>query len=122
MILADTSIWIDHIRQGGRATSELLNHADVAIHPIVIGELACGNLPNRPVFLKLLKSLPQVKVALDSEVLGLIESKRLMGRGLGWSDAHLLASALITEGIAIWTRDVDFDDIANELKVGRDRG
>jgi len=119
MILADTSIWIDHIRRGGSATTEWLGNAAVAIHPIVIGELACGNLPNRPVFLRLLSSLPQVKIAIDAEVLALIESKRLMGRGLGWPDAHLLASALITDGVVIWTRDLDLHEIANELKVGR---
>ena len=105
MILVDTSIWIDHLRNGDECLVALLNENKVLLHPFIIGELACGNLSNRTEVLRLLKDLPQAAIATDSEVLFFIERHRLMGRGIGYIDAHVLASASLAEQTHLWTRD-----------------
>ena len=104
MILVDTSVWIDHLRRGNERLKSLLHDDQVLCHPFVIGELACGNLRNRNEVLYLLEALPGVPVADHTEVLHLIDAHRLYGQGLGWIDAHLLASALLT-GCELWTSD-----------------
>ena len=104
MILVDTSVWIDHLRRGNERLKSLLHDDQVLCHPFVIGELACGNLHNRNEVLYLLEALPGVPVADHTEVLHLIDAHRLYGQGLGWIDAHLLASALLT-GCELWTSD-----------------
>jgi predicted nucleic acid-binding protein len=105
MILVDTSIWIDHLRIGDECLVTLLNENKVLLHPFIIGELACGNLSNRTEVLRLLKDLPQAAIATDSEVLFFIERHRLMGRGIGYIDAHVLAFASLAEQTHLWTRD-----------------
>ncbi len=97
MILIDTSVWIAHFRSGGTALSKLLNDSVVLTHPGVIGELACGNLKNRKGILADLTALPVAAVASDDEVLHLIDDRQLWGRGLGWIDTHLIASALLSD-------------------------
>jgi predicted nucleic acid-binding protein len=104
MILVDTSVWIQHLRQGSPALSRHLTEGQVARHPFVVGELACGQIKNRSEILGLLTSLPCAEVATHEEVLQFIDTYRLMGKGLGYVDIHLLASAALT-GIAIWTLD-----------------
>ena len=104
MILVDTSIWVDHLRKGNKRLTTLLNDTQVACHPFVIGELACGNLKNRRRILDLLADLPRVDLAQHSEVLELVETRKLSGQGIGWIDAHLLASALLS-GTPLWTAD-----------------
>ena len=104
MILVVTSVWTDHLRQGEPALVQALMQTQVAIHPFVVGELACGNLRNRQNLLELLQALPTVKTAMDHEVLQFIESHKLMGRGIGYIDAHLCASARLA-GFKLWTRD-----------------
>ena len=104
MILVDTSVWIDHLRQGESALVQALMQTQVAIHPFVVGELACDNLRNRQNLLELLQALPTVKTAMDHEVMQFIESHNLMGRGIGYIDAHLCASARLS-GFKLWTRD-----------------
>ena len=83
MILVDTSVWIDHLRQGEPALVQALIQTQVVIHPFIVGELACGNLHNRQNLLELLQALPPVKTAMDQEVMQFIESQKLMGRGIG---------------------------------------
>lgn len=104
MILVDTSVWVEHLRHGLPRLATLLLEGEVLIHPWVIGELACGNLRNRSQVLELLQGLPAATVARDAEVLLLIERERLMGRGIGYVDAHLLASALLSH-CRLWTQD-----------------
>lgn len=104
MVLVDTSVWVEHFRQGKIGLDDLLNEGQVACHPFVIGELACGNLKNRFQILSLLSTLPTALVAEHDEVMQFIETHHLMGKGLGFIDAHLLASALLT-GIPLWTLD-----------------
>ena len=104
MILADTSVWVEHLRHGLPRLATLLQGGEVLIHPWVIGELACGNLRNRSQVLELLQGLPAATVASDAEVLHLIERDRLMGRGIGYVDVHLMASARLSH-CRLWTQD-----------------
>ena len=105
MILADTSVWIDHLRRSDRQLSAALAANVVLVHPFVIGELACAALPNRAVLLAKLAALPQAPVAAHAEVLALVERCALSGLGIGWIDVHLLASALLAGHAQLWTRD-----------------
>lgn len=120
MILVDTSVWIDHLRSGESALVTALEGAQVLMHPFVIGELACGNLENRAEVLKLLGDLPASPTAMDSEVLGLIERRALMGRGIGYIDAHLLASTALADDARIWTRDQRLAVAAADLELAFD--
>lgn len=104
MVLADTSVWIEHFRHGNPLLAARLEDGLVLMHPFVSGELACGNLKNRAVILSDLHALPPAKPASNAEVLRLIEDRRLWGRGLGWIDAHLIASALLSN-CRFWTMD-----------------
>jgi predicted nucleic acid-binding protein len=96
MTLVDTSVWIDHFRKDNPTLKDLLEHGKVAVHPFIIGELACGNLRNRSEILHLLGELPQATVAEHYEVMSFLEAHKLYGTGMGWIDAHLIASALLT--------------------------
>jgi predicted nucleic acid-binding protein len=103
------------VRNGLQALIQLLNSTQVAVHPFVIGELACGNLKNRAVMLNLLKKLPTVQYAQHEEVLYFIENNRLMGRGIGFIDAHLLASVALSGHSLLWTRDKRLGIAAEQL-------
>ena len=104
MILADTSVWIDHFRKANPQLQDLLIASRVIIHPFIIGELACGNLKNRKQILEDLGTLPQAALATYEEVIHIIETNRLWGEGIGWTDAHLTASALLSNCF-FWTLD-----------------
>jgi len=116
MILADTSIWIGHLRKGNDDLSFLLEQGTVMIHPFIIGELACGSMVNRREILGLLETLPRATVAGHTEVLHFVESKRLYGQGVGWMDAHLLASAMLSHSL-LWTLDNKLGRLAKSLGV-----
>ena len=113
-MLVDTSVWIDHFRRGDPALKALLLRDEVECHPFVIGELACGSLRRRSEVLSLLQSLPQVPLGDDDEVLEFVERHRLMGRGIGWVDAHLLVSASLA-GALLWTRDRRLFEVARRM-------
>lgn len=105
MILVDTSVWVAHLRGGVPALIERLNAGDVLMHPMVIGELACGTIPERQRWLNEWLALPQIKERTHREALGLIESRRLMETGIGFIDAHLLCAAVLHGEARLWTRD-----------------
>jgi predicted nucleic acid-binding protein len=115
VILADTSVWVEHLRAGDRALVALLDAAMVLVHPLVIGELALGNLRQRDIVLQALADLPHARVATDAEVLHFIERHALFGRGIGYVDAHLLAAVRLTAGAAVWTRDKRLHGVAVQL-------
>ncbi|MDO9386542.1 MAG: type II toxin-antitoxin system VapC family toxin [Thiobacillus sp.] len=117
MILLDTSVWIDHLRQGDAQVASALQSGLMLTHPFVIGELACGQLKSRAEILGLLAALPQARVAQEQEVLFFIERHGLMGRGIGYIDAHLLTATALTEGARLWTRDKRLDSLARELEL-----
>ncbi len=112
MVLVDTSVWVRHLREGDPNLERLLNDGEVMCHPFIVGELACGNLKNRHEILSLLQLLPLATQATHEEVLQFIEQNHLMGKGLGYIDVHLSASAVLT-GVPMWTDDKRFND-ANE--------
>ena len=116
LVLVDTSIWVSHLTRGNNALRALLERGEVSCHPLVIGELACGSIANRAEILSLLQELPQTRVAEHAEVLRFIEARRLSARGLGFIDAHLLASSVLTK-VPLWTADKRLREAAYELCV-----
>ena len=116
MMLVDTSVWIDHFRRGNDALGTLLHAGEVLGHPFIVGELACGNLKQRVEILSLLAALPVATVAEHEEVLRLVEANRLMGSGIGWIDAHLLSSAVLTDA-GLWTLDKPLIKAARSIGV-----
>lgn len=117
MILVDTSVWINHLRVGDQKLTTLLESNMVLTHPFVIGELACGNLHNRAAILALLDRLTPATAATDPEVLAFIDQHGLMGRGIGYIDAHLLASTHLSAPAKLWTGDKRLGRLAGELSV-----
>lgn len=105
MMLVDTSVWIDHLQRRSNTLSAALDRESVLTHPLIIGELACGSIKHRREVLSLLSDLPSAVVATHDEVLLFIEQQHLMGKGIGFIDAHLLASTALTPGSRLWTRD-----------------
>ena len=115
-VLVDTSVWIAHWRQGERRLAQLLESNTVLVHPFVLGEIALGHVTSRAEVLADLATLDAPRVAEHAEVLALVEGGRLWGRGIGWVDAHLLASALL-ERTVLWTLDAPLARVARELGV-----
>ena len=116
MILIDTSVWIDHLRQRDDHLVITLLAGHVLIHPWVIGDIACSSLKDREQVLDLLRSLPLCSVALEDEVLLFIEQNNLMARGIGYVDIHLLASTKLS-GMRLWTRDKRLVVVAKEMNI-----
>lgn len=119
MILADTAVWADHLRGTEAALSPLLEAGQVLMHPCVLGEIALGTLRQRAFVLAAMTGLPQAVVATDAEVMGLIDGHALHGRGIGWVDAHLLASVLLTPGARLWSADRRLAAAAERIGVAR---
>lgn len=117
MILVDTSIWIDFLRSGHTQLTQALQRNEVSIHPFIIGELACGNLKDRPMILSLLAGLPSLRMLEPHDVLYFIDHQKLMGRGMGYIDVHLLAATVIAPDTKLWTRDLKLLDEAKALGV-----
>jgi predicted nucleic acid-binding protein len=117
VILVDTSVWIDHLRQGDGILTDLLEHGRVISHPFVIGEVATGSLRQREVILHALRGLPRAVVAQDAEVLDFIERENLFGSGLGYIDVHLLASVRLTPDALLFTRDKRLHKAAARMSV-----
>lgn len=117
MILVDTSVWIDHFHRGVPRLAAALNDGAVFTHSFVIGELACGHLRDRKTVLSLLAELPGAEEASHDEVLGFIDRHRLWGRGVGYADMHLLASAALTPPVRLLTHDRRLRAIAESLDL-----
>jgi predicted nucleic acid-binding protein len=117
LILADTSVWIDHLRSDSKEMRRHLDRGQIVIHPFVIAELALGSLKERKKTLALLDFLPQVRVARLSELRLMIEARRLHNLGIGLTDAHLIASVLIDSPTLLWTRDLRLRQVAEKLGI-----
>lgn len=109
---------MDHFRADDPILSSLLEGGVVLGHPFVTGEIALGALPDRTVVLRMLARLPQALVATPLEVLRLVEHHRLFGTGIGYVDAHLLASARLTVSARLWSRDRRLRTAAQRLGLG----
>lgn len=120
-VLVDTSVWVDFLRSGDSALAKMLKKMPgpnrVVMHPMIIGELACGNLNNRGSLLKLWSSLHTLTEASHEEVLFFIGHHRLMGKGIGYIDAHLLASVALALDVRLWTRDLRLSRLAIKLDL-----
>jgi predicted nucleic acid-binding protein len=117
VILVDTSVWIDHFRSTNQQLSLLLKMNSVLAHSFVIGELALGTLRDPEAVLGSLRGLPQAMKAEDAEVLQLIHRRKLAGLRIGYVDAHLLASTLLTQGASLWTHDKRLAAVASQLAL-----
>jgi len=117
MILVDTSVWVNHFRQGNPALTKALVDGDVLMHPFVVGEIACGDLRSRPKVLSDLQRLPAAVAADHAEVMGFLDQHRLFGAGITWIDAHLLASARLSH-CRLWTLDTHLLTAAAALHLG----
>ncbi len=117
MILVDTSVWINHLRLGDEILKSLLFQNNVCMHPMVIGELACGNLHNRKQLLEFWNSLPLVLAASHEEVMIFLSRNDLAGKGIGYIDAHLLASVKLEKDILLWTADKRLAEIADSFNL-----
>jgi predicted nucleic acid-binding protein len=107
VILVDTSIWIDHFRHGDAELRKIIEDDRLLCHPVVIGELALGSLRDRDAVVAFLAAQPEALIASHNEVMSLIDRHSIFGMGIGYTDAHLLASALIDRRSILWTRDKD---------------
>jgi len=116
MILVDSSVWMNHLRRRDLGMQQALIDQQVLMHPFVLGEIACGNLQRRSGILSDLSKLPCALSAESDEVLSLIERHRLFGKGIGWIDAHLLTSALLTH-CRLWSDDVRLHEAAVGFKI-----
>jgi len=116
MVLVDTSVWVSHLRDGNAELANLLNDGRVLCHPLIVGELACGNLKDRAVILSFLQLLPMSIKAEHDEVLSFIENNRLMGKGMGYVDFHLITSAVLT-GVPVWTLDKKLAQATDSLHI-----
>lgn len=119
MVLVDTSVWIDHLRVAQTDLASELDAGQVLIHPFVVGEIALGSLSQRALVLEALSQLPQAVIAHDDEVLEFVERQTLHGCGIGFLDAHLLASVRLTPGASLWTRDKRLQAAAQRLGLCR---
>jgi predicted nucleic acid-binding protein len=117
MILADTSVWVDHLRTGDPRLLTELDRENILMHSFVAGELALGALGRRKKFLAAIDDLPSAIVAQTDEVRRLIEHRALYSRGIGYSDVHLIASVLLTPDAALWTRDRRLRAVAESMKI-----
>lgn len=117
MILVDTSVWIDYLRSGEPQLADHLQNCRIIMHPMVLGELACGNLQNRSQLLRLWSDLSQAVPATHEEVMRLIERHKLMGCGIGYVDIHLLASVMMTQNALLWTRDKRLHKVAASMEL-----
>jgi predicted nucleic acid-binding protein len=120
LILADTAIWIEYFRDRNPRMRELMNSGQISIHPFVIAQLALGSLHDRANTLAQLDKLASGTVAHLSELRRMIEAHSLYSRGIGFTDAHLIASCLLTPGTQLWTRDIRLRTVAETLGIHAD--
>ncbi|MGA2858025.1 MAG: type II toxin-antitoxin system VapC family toxin [Candidatus Sulfotelmatobacter sp.] len=117
MILADTSVWIDHFRSGNKELQKALNQGQVVIHPWIIAELALGSLRERTRTLAMLDLLPRVRIAQMSELRLMIEDRHLYSLGIGLTDAHLIAAVFLNPPTLLWTKDKRLRKLAEALGI-----
>ena len=115
-ILVDTSVWIKHLRESEKNLVRLLEQGLVACHPFIIGELACGGIKNRSEIISLLNDLPSTDILDHNEIMEFIEYRKIMNRGIGYVDVHLLGSALVSE-TSLWTFDKALRKLANQFSI-----
>ncbi|MEY2632903.1 MAG: hypothetical protein RIR00_1557 [Pseudomonadota bacterium] len=116
-VLVDTSVWVEHFRNGSAHLVDLLLLDLVVTHPFVIGEIACGTPPLRSKTLSDLHQLQPAQQATIQETIAFIERENLSGKGCGLIDLVLLASTLLTPGVELWTQDKRLATLAEHFGV-----
>ncbi len=116
MVLVDTSVLINHFNRKDIKLSGLLEEGKVVIHSFIIGELSCGKIKNRTEIFALLQNLPETSILSLDEFLVFIENNKLMGKGIGFVDIHLLGSSKLT-GSKLFTYDKKLIEAANSLRI-----
>jgi len=116
VILVDTSIWVNHLRRHDAVLAAHLEAGEVLCHPYVIGEIGLGLLKQRQKVLELLAALPSASVVSHDEAMAFVEQRSLAGRGIGWVDIHLAASAVVSRA-KLWTADRRLAAVARVLRL-----
>ncbi len=117
MILVDSSIWVDHFRRNNEILSDLLSRHQLLGHPFILGEIMMGNPENRVSIFEALSDLPQARIAENDEVMRFVERNKIYGSGVGYIDAHLLASVRLMPRSSIWTTDRRMALVAERLGI-----
>lgn len=117
-VLVDSSVWVGHFKQRNDHLVALLEQGAVVCHPYIVGEVACGTPPTRKAVVGLLSELESAPVATQEELLAMMDVRQLYGRGCGFVDMSLLASALLSEKTLIWTLDKRLELLATESNRG----
>ena len=121
MILVDTSVWVDHLRRSNPTLDMHTRNRTAMMHPMALGELVCGMFSNRAEQLRVWRALPRIDHHPHEAVIDWIESERLMGRGIGFTDAHLLYSTVQRPQTRLWTRDKRLAELALRFGVAHPR-
>lgn len=119
IVLVDTSVWIRFLSNRAPYAAELdrlLSRDEVCGHDFIYGELLIGDKGGRKQLLASYEQMHQAPMATHGEVVVFVRERRLHGRGIGWIDAHLLASALVG-GLKLWTVDPRLATVAKELDI-----
>ena len=114
-VLVDSSVWVSHFKQKNDQLVTLLENGLVVCHPFVVMEIACGTPPNRRAIIDMLGELESTTLAATNEILAMLESHRLYGRGCGLVDLSLLASVFLTDKTLLWTFDKRLEQVAKDL-------
>ncbi len=122
MILVDTSVWIDHLRAGDPQLARILDDGRVLSHPFITGEIALGSLRQRSMIIEALEALPAITVAEHGEVMHVIGTAGIAGSGIGYVDAHLIASVQLHPGSTLWTQDKRLLEVATRLGLAHAPG
>jgi predicted nucleic acid-binding protein len=117
-VLVDSSVWVGHFKQRNDHLVALLEDGAVVCHPYIVGEVACGTPPTRKAVIGLLAELESAPLATQEELLAMMDARQLYGRGCGFVDMSLLASALLSEKTLIWTLDKRLELLATESNKG----
>lgn len=117
MILADTSIWVDHLRNRNPEMEKRLRDGQIAMHPFIVAEIALGSLHKRRERLDDMDALLETRVAQLGELRHMIEARALYSKGIGLTDAQLIASCLMTPGTQLWTRDAALERAARGVGI-----
>jgi predicted nucleic acid-binding protein len=120
IVLVDTSVWIRFLSNRAPDAAELdrlLSRDEVSGHAFVYGELLIGDIGVRQQLLNNYQQMHQAPFVPHDDVVAFVQDRRLHGRGIGWIDAHLLASALVGR-LKLWTTDAQLAVVATELGIG----
>lgn len=119
-VVVDTSIWIDYLRRGDDHLAELLDRAQVLMHPWILGELTLGGASRNPQVSALLNALSTAPLVSETELMTFIDARSLHGHGIGYVDAQLLAATSLAQGATLWSRDKSLRTVARNFGIAHE--